>query len=129
MKRAQAELRSPAPRGVRRIAAAWAPPEVAQRPRRSGRRLPRWLPLAAALALLAALCVAALRVDQIRVGYGLAQALEEEKALLDQRREALARLRALRDPARLASLAARHGLVRPARIVDLPPAAPARKAP
>jgi hypothetical protein len=114
---------------ARRFTAVWAPPSLEERPRGAPRRWTRWLPLAAALALLAALCVAALRVDQIRVGYGLAQALEEEKALLDQRREALARLRALRDPARLASLAAQQGFVRPARIVDLPAAAPARKAP
>jgi hypothetical protein len=70
--------------------------------------------------LVAGLAVAALRVDLIRVRYGLAEALGQEKALLDDRREALARLRALRDPARLARLADEHGLTRPAQIFDLP---------
>ena len=69
--------------------------------------------------LVSALAIAALRVDLIRVRYGLAEALTEEKALLEERRESLARVRSLRDPARLASLANRYGLSRPARIIDL----------
>jgi hypothetical protein len=79
-------------------------------------------PLALATALVAALAIAALRVDLIRVRYGLADALEAEKVLLQERREALAALSALRDPARLAPLAARRGLVRPTRILELPAA-------
>ena len=43
----------------------------------------RWLPLALAGFLLAGLAVAALRVDLIRVRYGLADAVREEKALLE----------------------------------------------
>jgi len=82
----------------------------------------RWLPLAIAGFLLAGLAVAALRVDLIRVRYGLADAVREEKALLEERRQALARVRALRDPLRLARLAADRGLARPERIVDLPAA-------
>jgi hypothetical protein len=74
--------------------------------------------------LLAALAVAALRVDLIRVRYGLADALSAEKTLLQERSEALAAMRTLRDPARLARLAARRGFVRPTRIVDLSPAPP-----
>ena len=80
----------------------------------------RWLPLALAGFLLAGLAIAALRVDLIRVRYGLADAVREEKALLEERRQALARMRSLRDPFRLARLAADRGLARPERIVDLP---------
>ena len=93
--------------------------------KRSPRRLPRWAPLAIALSLLAALAVAALRVDLIRSSYGLAEALEREKALLEERRVALADMRTLRDPGRLARIAEQRGFVRPARIVDLPVAPPA----
>ena len=82
----------------------------------------RWLPLAIAGCLLAGLAVAALRVDLIRVRYGLADAVREEKALLEENRQALARMRTLRDPFRLARLAADRGLARPERIVDLPAA-------
>jgi hypothetical protein len=80
----------------------------------------RWLPLAIAGCLLAGLAVAALRVDLIRVRYGLADAVREEKVLLEEHRQALARMRTLRDPLRLARLAASRGLTRPQRIVDLP---------
>lgn len=82
----------------------------------------RWLPLAIAGFLLAGLAVAALRVDLIRVRYGLADAVREEKALLEEKRQALARVRILRDPLRLARLASDRGLARPERIVDLPAA-------
>ena len=82
----------------------------------------RWPALAIASFLLAGLAVAALRVDLIRVRYGLADAVREEKALLEEKRQALARMRTLRDPFRLARLAADRGLARPERIVDLPAA-------
>ena len=83
-------------------------------------RAPRFGPALLALLLALALAIAALRVDLIRVRYGLADALGQERALLEQRREALARLQTLRDPARLANLAEEYGLTRPARIIDLP---------
>ena len=73
-----------------------------------------------AAALVAALGVAALRIDLIRVRYGLASAVREEKALLQERREAVARVRALRDPTRLHELARERGFVRPSRIGALP---------
>lgn len=92
--------------------------DVAGSNKRLRRRL-RESPALLAVLLLAALAIAALRVDLIRVRYGLAEALSEEKALLEQRRESLARLRTLRDPARLASLAAEFELARPVRIIDL----------
>ena len=75
------------------------------------------------LAVLAALCVVALRVDLIRVRYGLADAVRQERALLEERREALARVRALREPSRLARLAEERGFVRPVSIRTLTPPA------
>ncbi len=80
----------------------------------------RGLTLLLAAVLIAALGVAALRIDLIRVRYGLAGAVREEKALLQERREALARVRALRDPTRLRQLAQEQGFVRPSRITALP---------
>lgn len=79
----------------------------------------RFVPVVLALGVVAGLGVAALRIDLIRVRYGLADALAEEKALLEERRAALALLRERRDPAQLARLARERGFVRPARIVDL----------
>jgi hypothetical protein len=82
-----------------------------------GRR--RLFPFALAGLVIAALGVAALRIDLIRMRYGLADAMAEERALLEQRRVALLELRRQRDPARLTDLARRRGFERPARIVDL----------
>jgi len=93
--------------------------DMARGDRVFGRRL-RVHPALLAVALIAALALAALRVDLIRVRYGLADAVADEKALLEQRRETLARVRALRDPARLAGLAEDYGLTRPDRIIELP---------
>jgi hypothetical protein len=78
-----------------------------------------WLPLAIAGLLLAGLSVTALRVDLIRIRYGLADAVREEKALLEEKRQALADMGTLRAPSRLARLAAERGLARPERIIDL----------
>ncbi len=102
--------------------------DMARSQRVFDRRL-RISPVLLAVVLVAALAIAALRVDLIRVRYGLANALSREKTLLEQRREALARLQALRDPARLAGLAGEYGLARPARIIDLPPLPPVGGAP
>jgi hypothetical protein len=81
----------------------------------------RWLPLALAV-LVGALALAALRVDLIRVRFGLGDALREEKGLLEQQRELVAATRALRDPARLTRLAAKRGFGPPTRILELPDA-------
>ena len=88
------------------------------------RALRRAVPLAVGIALLAALAVAALRVDLIRVRYGLADAVRQERALLEERRAMLAEVRALRDPQRLSQLAVEQGFVRPTRIRALPSAPP-----
>ena len=76
-----------------------------------GERRP-WLPVLVG-ALLAALCLAALRVDLIRQRYELAAAMRTEKELLEERRLLTAEVRRLRDPGRLAELAAARGFVRP----------------
>jgi hypothetical protein len=82
--------------------------------------LTRLLPVLLASVVVAGLALAALRVDLIRVRYGLGQAMREEKALLEQGRTLRARIGSLRDPIRLARLAPRYGLARPTRVLDLP---------
>lgn len=79
----------------------------------------RTLPLLVAGVVLAALALAALRIDLIRVRYGLAEAVSEQKALLEERRTLVARVRTLRDPARLARLARERGFVQPERVIEL----------
>jgi len=69
--------------------------------------------------LLAALGLAALRVDGIRQRYALADAMREEQALLEEHDRLTAQVRRLRDPARLARLASRMDLVRPESIIEL----------
>lgn len=80
----------------------------------------RIAPAAVAIAIVVALCVAALRVDLIRVRYGLADAVRQQRALLEERRVVLAQVRELRDPSRLAKLARERGFVRPERIRTVP---------
>lgn len=69
--------------------------------------------------LAAGLTLASLRVDLIRVRYALADALASEAALRTERAELLAEVRRLRDPARLGALAAKAGLARPERVIEL----------
>jgi hypothetical protein len=92
--------------------------DFAQR-RAAGRRWPGAFPALLAGMLLAALALAALRVDLIRLRYGQGEAMREEKELLEQDRKLRARVGSLRDPIRLARLAPSHGLARPARVLDL----------
>ena len=81
-----------------------------------GRR--RWMPLLIGC-LLAALCLTALRIDLIRQRYDLAAAMSEEKQLLEERRLITARVRSLRDPARLAERARQLGFERPEHVLLL----------
>ena len=81
----------------------------------------RLLPVALVGALMAALCLAALRIDLIRQGYALAAAMREEKELLEERRLLTAQVRSLRDPARLARLASRLDFERPERVIEISP--------
>lgn len=88
--------------------------------RRAGPRLSGALAALLAGLVLAGLALAALRVDLIRVRYGLGEAMKQEKDLLEQERALRARVESLRDPIRLAQLAPRYGLARPARVIELP---------
>lgn len=87
----------------------------------SGRR--RWFPALLVGAVVAALALAALRVEVIRQRYALAEVMQEQKRLLERRAALTAQMRSLRDPARLARLAQEMQLGRPERVIDL--AAPA----
>ncbi len=69
--------------------------------------------------LVAALVLAALRIDLLRVRYGLAQAVKQEKVLLEERRSLEAEREALRAPGRLADIAGEAGLTRPRQILRL----------
>jgi hypothetical protein len=91
------------------------------RVRLSGARAPR--PLAALLigALVAGMGLAALRIDILRLRYALADAVETETALLEEARVWTARKESLRDPTRLAELAAERGFARPGSVIDLRP--------
>jgi hypothetical protein len=82
-------------------------------------RRARGLPFLLIGGLLAGLSLAALRIDILRLGYAVADAVAEEKALMEERGALTARVQALRDPARLASLAPASGLARPTRVIEL----------
>jgi hypothetical protein len=69
--------------------------------------------------LLAAFAIAALRVDILRLRYGLGEAVNTRTVLLEEQRRLTAEVRALRDPARLTHLARQRGLVRTQRVIDL----------
>lgn len=67
--------------------------------------------------LVGALLLVALRIDIIRMRYAMARALERETELRGQQRELVVESRRLRQPARLAELAAELGYERPTRVV------------
>ena len=73
-----------------------------------------------AAAVLLGLGAAALRSEIIHLRYELSAAMQQERELLQERRERTARVRALRDPSRLAKLARARGFARPARVFDVP---------
>lgn len=72
-------------------------------------------------ALLAGMGLAALRIDILRMRYALAASVETEQKLLESQRVWTARKETLRDPSRLAELAAERGFARPDRLIDLRP--------
>ena len=78
-------------------------------------------PLAALLvgALVAGMGLAALRIDILRLRYALAESIEAEQVLLEERRVWTARKASLRHPTRLAELADERGFVRPVNVIDL----------
>ena len=119
-------MSAPAPAPARRGAASASGPIVGRdfaREQRRDRFLPRGAaPYLLGAAVLVGLGVVALRNDLIRMRYALTAALQEERDLQQERRELTARMRALRDPARLARLAEQRGFVRPERVFEALPA-------
>jgi len=115
-----------APAPARRIEGAAPGPIVGRdfaREQRGRRSLLRGAaPYLVGAAVLVGLAVVALRNDLIRMRYGLTAAMQEERDLLQERRELTARVRALRDPARLVRLAEERGFVRPERVFEALPA-------
>ncbi len=79
----------------------------------------RWVHAALVGGALALLLLAGLRVQLTQLRYRLAEATREEHALDETRRELIVAVRQLRDPKRLAEVAARQGYARPARLIDL----------
>ena len=116
MSASTAEHRSPGASAGRIVGRDYA------RERRVGRSLLRGAtPILLGAAVLAGLGVVALRSDLILMRYGLSAAMKEERELLEERRELTARVRALRDPARLSRLAEERGFIRPERVVKVEP--------
>jgi hypothetical protein len=79
----------------------------------------RWIHAALVGSALALLLLAGLRVQLTQLRYRLAEVTREEQALDETRRELIVAARQLRDPKRLAELAARQGYARPERLIDL----------
>jgi hypothetical protein len=89
------------------------------RVRTAARRRRAWLPAALLGALLAAMGLAQLRLQILRMRYALAEATVEAGALREERSRWTAQLETLRGPERLARLARKQGLAAPARVVEL----------
>jgi hypothetical protein len=86
------------------------------------RQLRVWLiPGLAVGAVFAALAIVHVRVELIGQGYKRYSAVERLQALEEEQRNLTARVEALRDPARLATLAREMGLARPDRVIALTP--------
>jgi len=78
----------------------------------SSQHIRKLLPLLI-LALVAALSIAALRIDLIRIRYAMASVVQRETRLLEEQRNLIVRRRQLRDPVELAVQARARGF-RPA---------------
>jgi hypothetical protein len=72
------------------------------------------------IALLAALSLASLRIDLLRIRYAVAEANDREQVLQAEQRALTANMRSLRDPVTLTRRADELGFVRPERLIDLP---------
>lgn len=86
---------------------------------RSPRRSHVLIPLLM-VAIVAALGVAALRIDLIRIRYALAATMAEERALLEEQRGLIVRKRERLDPVELAIQARMRGFGPPAHVFTLP---------
>jgi phage shock protein A len=71
--------------------------------------------------VIVSLAIANLRVQLIGQGYKRASAVTRHHELTEERRNLAARVRELRDPARLSSLADEMGFIRPERVIALAP--------
>ena len=71
------------------------------------------------LALIAALCISALRIDLIRIRYAMASVVEREAALIEEQNKLIVRRRQLRDPIELAVAARARGFRPPTQVVVL----------
>lgn len=69
--------------------------------------------------VLSGLLLASLRVEIIYLRYALAEAAGQEEELLERQRLMTVRVRELRDPGRLRTLAEESGFVRPRRVLTL----------
>jgi hypothetical protein len=77
------------------------------------------LPFGVVLAVLVALSIAGLHMDQVRIKLALGSSLREVERLEERQRSLLAELQRLRAPARLGDVAAQLGMAAPERSIDL----------
>lgn len=91
--------------------------DVARTPLRLKTR--SFAPIVAA-ALAGALLLAVLRIDVIRVRFGLADSLAKELQLEEEKRRLTVEMRKLRDPAALSRRARELGFKRAEQLIDLP---------
>jgi hypothetical protein len=89
------------------------------RVRVAARRRRTWLPAALVGALLAALGLAQLRLQILRMRYALGEATLEVEALREERSRWTARLETLRGPERLGKLARERGLAPALRVIEV----------
>jgi len=86
------------------------------------RTRPRGRPYTAVLigCVAAALLLAALRVDILRLRYALMDVTAEEELLLQRKNTLTVEVRKLRDPGRLREIAEAQGFTNPDRVIPLP---------
>jgi hypothetical protein len=101
-----------------RTRAERATPRTFSVPRRKARRRLAVAPLFA-IAVIALLALAFLRISILRTRYALGATLQRETELRARERSAAVDVRVARDPQKLRELAARQGFARPERVIDL----------
>ena len=86
------------------------------------KKLPIWLiPGVVVCGVIVALAIANLRVQLIGQGYKRASAVARHQELKEEQRNLAARVRQLRDPVRLVSLAEEMGFTRPEHAIAMAP--------
>ncbi len=88
-------------------------------PKRKRVRNTTLVPIIAAV-VVCALALVWLRMDVVRMRYAAAEAVAEERALLDQKRKITVELLRLREPTRLAKHARKLGFATPDQVIHLP---------